>query len=83
MQYVAATEAKQTFGAILDQVQREPVVIRRQNRDVAVLISPQDYQRLIRLNLEEFQAFRAEVSRTAQERGLTEQELAEVLASPE
>ncbi len=83
MQYVSATEAKQTFGAILDQVQREPVVIRRQNRDVAVLISPQDYQRLIRLNLEEFQTFRTEVSRKAQERGLTEQELAEVLDSPE
>jgi prevent-host-death family protein len=83
MQYVTATEAKQTLGSILDQVQREPVIIRRQNRDIAVLISPQDYQRLIRLNLQEFQAFRAEVSRKAQERGLTAQELAEVLASPE
>lgn len=82
MQYVTATEAKQTLGSILDQVQREPVIIRRQNRDVAVLISPHDYERLTRLNLQEFQAFRTEVSRKAQERGLTAQELDEVLASP-
>ncbi|NJL99825.1 MAG: type II toxin-antitoxin system Phd/YefM family antitoxin [Synechococcaceae cyanobacterium SM2_3_2] len=82
MQYVTATEAKQTLGSILDQVQREPVIIRRQNRDVAVLISPRDYERLTRLNLQEFQAFRTEVSRKAQARGLTTQELDEVLASP-
>jgi prevent-host-death family protein len=39
MQYVSATEAKQTFAAVVEKAQREPVVIRKQNRDVAVIIS--------------------------------------------
>jgi PHD/YefM family antitoxin component YafN of YafNO toxin-antitoxin module len=80
MQYVSATDAEQSFAATLDMAQQEPGVIRCQNRDVAVLISVQDYARLTQLNLE---AFRAEVSCKAQERGLTQEELDELLESPE
>ena len=43
MKTVAATEAKNRFGAIIDDAQREPVVIRRQDRDVAVVLSMADY----------------------------------------
>jgi hypothetical protein len=39
MKTVAATEAKNRFGAIIDDAQREPIVIRRQDRDVAVVLS--------------------------------------------
>jgi prevent-host-death family protein len=39
MRYVSATDAKQRLAALLDAAQREPVMIRRQNRDVAVLLS--------------------------------------------
>ena len=46
MRYVSASEAKQRLAALLDAAQREPVTIRRQNRDVAVVISPTDYRRL-------------------------------------
>jgi len=42
MRYISATEAKQNFAAALDAAQRGPVVIRRQARDQAVLISPQE-----------------------------------------
>jgi hypothetical protein len=34
---------------------REPVVIRRQKRDVALLLSPREYERLRALNATEFQ----------------------------
>jgi len=81
MQYVSATEAKQTFGAIIDQAQREPVIIRKQNRDVAVIMSIQDYQRLTQTTLQEFQDFRQNIGRKAQERGLTEDELNKLLAT--
>jgi prevent-host-death family protein len=81
MQYVSATEAKQTFGAIIDQAQREPVIIRKQNRDVAVIMSIQDYQRLTQATLQEFQDFRQNIGRKAQERGLTEDELNKLLAT--
>jgi PHD/YefM family antitoxin component YafN of YafNO toxin-antitoxin module len=35
------------LGAILDEAQRRPVVIRRQDRDIAVVLSMAEYERLI------------------------------------
>ena len=45
------------LAALLDAAQREPVMIRCQNRDVAVILSPQGYDRLRALNTDEFQRF--------------------------
>lgn len=83
MQYVSATDAKQRLGALLDSAQREPVVIRRQNRDVAVLLSPQEYDRLRALNAAEFQRFCDRVAEDAGTRGMTEDKLAEILRDDE
>jgi len=57
MQSISVTEAKQRLAALLDAAQREPVTIRRQNRDVAVVLSPREYDRLRALNASEFQGF--------------------------
>ena len=46
MKSVPATEAKNRLGAILDEAQREPIVIRRHDRDIAVVLSMADYERL-------------------------------------
>ena len=81
MRYVSATEAKQTLAAVLDAAQREPVVIRRQQREVAVVLSIQEYQRLTALNIEEFQRFCDRIGDQARARGLTEDKVAEILAS--
>ncbi len=80
MRHVSATDAKQSLGAVLDAAQREPVVIRRQKRDVAVVLSPQEFDRLRALNVEEFQRFCDRVGRRASARGLTEKKLARLLA---
>ena len=80
MKYVSATEAKQTFAAVIDKAQSEPVIIRKQNRDVAVIMSMEDYQRITRINIQEFQQFRENIGREAQERGLTEDKLNELLS---
>jgi prevent-host-death family protein len=79
MQFVSATEAKQTFGTIIDRVQREPIVIQKKNRDVAVIMSVEDYQRITKSNIQEFQEFRANIGRKAEKRGLTEEILQELL----
>ena len=79
MRYVSASEAKQRLAALLDAAQREPVTIRRQNRDVAVVISPTDYRRLTSTNVEEFQRFCDRVSTSAKARGMTEDKLDEIL----
>ena len=80
MRYVSATQAKQALAAVLDTAQREPVVIRRQQRDVAVVLSMQEYERLTALNVDEFQRFCDRIGEQAEARGLTEQKLADLLA---
>lgn len=79
MKSVAATEAKNRLGAILDEAQREPIVIRRQDRDIAVLLSIADYERLRKGNIQAFLDLRKDVAAEAAARGLTSERLAELL----
>jgi prevent-host-death family protein len=81
MRHVSATEAKQTLAAVLDAAQREPVVIRRRRRDVAVVLSMQEYERLTAMNVGEFQRFCDKIGGRAMARGLTGEKLAEILGS--
>jgi prevent-host-death family protein len=80
MKRVAATEAKNRLGAILDEAQREPVVIRRQDRDVAVVLSMADYERLRNGNIQAFLELMNQVSAEAAAKGLTEARLKKLLA---
>lgn len=79
MRTVSATEAKQRFAAMLDAAQREPVEIRRQDRPAAVLISPEEYDRLRGLAIADFQQFCDRVGKGAVARGLTEETLSAIL----
>jgi len=81
MKHVSSTEAKQRFAAILDAAQHEPVTIRRQNREVAVMLSTQEYERLRGLNVQEFENFCDAVADRAHARGLTDQALDALLAN--
>jgi prevent-host-death family protein len=80
IRYVSATEAKQSLGALLDTAQHEPVTIRRQKRDIAVIVSPRDYERLHRLKVRELLDFCEKIGAEAIANGLTEEKLAELLA---
>ncbi len=80
MRSVTATEAKQNLGALLDSAQSEPVVIRRQKRDIAVVLSPREYDRLRAINTEEFKRFCDRIGAQAAEAGMTEAKLAEILS---
>lgn len=79
MKTVSATDAKQRLAALLDAAQREPVLIRRQNRDVAVIMSTEEYERMRGANNDEFERFCDRVSEQAKARGLTEEILANIL----
>jgi prevent-host-death family protein len=46
MSTVSATHAKQNFAAMLDAAQHEPVRIQRHGRDIAVLLSAVEYDRI-------------------------------------
>lgn len=80
MTSISATEAKQQFAALLDRAQREPVRIRRHNRDVAVLVSAAEYEQLRRMRWEQFNNVVAAAAEEAHSNGLTEAKLAELLA---
>jgi prevent-host-death family protein len=80
MKSVGATEAKNRLGAILDDAQREPIVIRRQERDIAVVLSMAEYERLRLGNIQAFLELRKEVAAEAASKGLTEKRLKRLLA---
>lgn len=80
MRYVSASEAKQNLGEILDSAQRGPVTIRRQKRDVAVVLSAQEYERVCAQNRDQFLRVVERISRHATAQGLTRAKLDEILA---
>jgi prevent-host-death family protein len=80
MPTVSATHAKQNFAAMLDAAQREPVRIQRHERDVAVLMSPQEYEAIRRLRAQELIRLTEETGRYAESRGMTDELLEKLLA---
>jgi len=80
MKTIAASDARQSFASVIDAAAREPIVIRRQQRDVAVVLSMQEYERLTQLNKAEFQRFCDAVGQRAAAAGMNARELAKLLA---
>ena len=46
MKTMTMTAARKRFGALLDAVQHEPVLIRRKNGDACVIISAEEHGRI-------------------------------------
>lgn len=80
MQTLSATEAKQKFAALLDTAQREPVRIQRHDRDIAVLVSAEEFKRLTGDRWAEFNRLADLAAAQAEANGLTAEILAEILA---
>jgi len=79
MKKVAATEAKNRLGALIDDAQREPIVIQRQDRDVAVIVSMREFERIRSAHISAFRETWHNVAATAKRNGLTEKKLKALL----
>lgn len=52
MKTMTASVASKEFGRYLDTAQREPVIVTKKNRPVAVTVSFQDWEELTKLRIE-------------------------------
>jgi len=77
MKSIAAKEAKNNFGEMMDTVQREPVTIEKHGRPVAVIMSAKEYEKI---KLERLRAKLAIAEAQADRGEFVEQSLEELLA---
>lgn len=80
MQTYTANEAKTRFGEFLDRVQREPVRVMRHDRVVGVMVSAQDFEAMRAFYANRLQHTLESSAALAQQGGLTEQGLNDLLA---
>lgn len=80
MKSINETDLQSRFSEILDTAQQQPIVIRREGKDMAAIVSIADYERLRLANIRSFFDLRQEVAREATTSGLTEEGLAELLS---
>jgi len=75
-----ANDAKTRFGELLDRAQREPVPVTRHNRLVGVVVSSADYEAMRQFYANRLRGTLSDTAASAAKAGLTEQELARLLA---
>jgi len=76
----SANEAKQSMGRVLESAQRGPVLIEKHKRPCAVVLSVEEYDKLRKVNLDEFKQVCQRASAKARESGLTSEKLATILS---
>jgi len=80
---ISASQAREEFAEVIEASRREPVVIQRQQRDVAVVMSMDEYERLVKCNVTEFQRFCDRVGSKARAAGMNGDVLRELLSHAE
>lgn len=79
MKVVTSTDVQQRFGSIAESALREPVLVRKQNRDFLVIMSAEQYERIRKSNIAELKRTMDRMAAEAAERGMTEEILADIL----
>jgi len=77
---MSSTEARANFGEFLDKGSREPVIVKRQNREIGAFVPMSDLKKLRKLRLQELDETVQAASEEAARNGLTEEILNQILA---
>lgn len=83
MKSVNESDAQERLFELLDEAQRQPVVIQRLGEDLAVLVSMADYERLRVAHVRDFLDARRAIAVEAVTNGLTERRLSDLLSDDE
>ncbi|PSF36736.1 prevent-host-death family protein [Aphanothece hegewaldii CCALA 016] len=79
MKNVSEDLLQENLLSFLDSIQDEPIAIVQSDQKIAVILSIQEYERLINFNKADFQQFCDQVGQQAEAKGLTEEKLQEIL----
>ncbi len=83
MKSIDEAEAQARFDEILDEAQRQPIVIRREGEDIAAIVSIGDYELIRVSSVTNFIQARNDAAHQAAANGLTEDRLNELIVSDE
>jgi hypothetical protein len=79
MRSMTVKEARDSFDRMLEAAKREGVVLRDDGKEVAVVVSPSDAELIRRAKAIAAVKARDELAEGAQDKGLTEQILVEIM----
>lgn len=77
---MSSTEVRRNFAAFLEKGSRQPIIIKRQNREVGAFIPMADWEKLRKIRMQELDEAAQSISRDAARKGLTEDVLNQILA---
>jgi hypothetical protein len=83
MRTMTVKEARESFDRVLEAAKREGVVLRDDDVDVAMIISPEEYRRFRKWQIDGLLKARNDLAAEAAANGLTEEKLAELLSQPD
>ena len=73
MKSIDVTEAQVRFDEVLEEAQRQPIVIRREGLERVIVLSMREYDLLRADSVQAFIALRNEIAREASEAGITQE----------
>jgi hypothetical protein len=83
MRSMTVKEAKESFESMLETAKREGVVLRDDGKDVATVLSPQEYALFRQWRTDRLLKTMDKIAAEAAANGLTEEKLAELLKQPD
>jgi prevent-host-death family protein len=76
---IPASSVRRDFAQVMDNAQKEAVIVRKHDRDYVAIISMQDYEQLVHLKNQRLKLMAEQLGRQAKENGLTPEDLKAIL----